>query len=303
MSPVKIERLINSKTKAIIIQHTFGIPADLEKIISISKKYNLFTIEDCALSFGSKYKNKYTGTFCDSSIFTFELSKTFTSCWGGMLLLNSNKDNVINLMTESYKNVPKQSKLKKIKILFQLSASGLLYNPRIYSIGKYIISVFFKLNIFSSSTSSIEKKGKLPSDYLYRLSEEQVKIILRQYLRLETFIINKEKLKNEYIEIFNDFLDKDLVTKIKKKGVVLIRFPILTKNRSKIRTLFKSEHIELGEWFSAPLSSKSINHKLFKYYSGSCSNSEYISEKIINLPIIEDYNKTILSKKKFLKLL
>ena len=301
MDPKKIEKLISFKTKAIIIQHTFGIPAEIDEIVKISKKYNLFTIEDCALSLGSKYKNKLTGTFCDASIFTFELSKTFTTCWGGMLFLNSNKDNVISLMNKFYNKVPFQTKKQKIKILFQFAVSGFLYNPRIYIIGKYIISILFKLKIFLPSTSIIERNGGLPSDYLFRLSDEQVMILSRQFLRLDSYIIKNERLKKKYIELFKNFLDKDFIENINNKGVVLIRFPILTENRSDIKTLFNLEHVELGRWFTAPLSSKSIDHKIFKYNFGSCANSEYISERIINIPIIDDYNKTIINKRYFIK--
>lgn len=301
MDPRNIEKLITPKTKVIIIQHTFGIPAEIEEIIKISKKHNLFTIEDCALSLGSKYKNRLTGTFCDASIFTFELSKTITSCWGGMLFLNSNKDNVINLTIDFYNKVPSQTNIQKIKILFQLGVSGLLYNPRIYIIGKYILSILFKLNIFSPSTSSIEKKGQLPSGYLHRLSNEQVIILYRQFLRLDFYINKKEKLKKKYIGFFKNFLDKEFINATFKNGVVLIRFPILTKNRSDIKAFFKMENMELQTWFTAPISSKSINHELFKYYSGSCPNSEYVSERIINLPIIDEYNQTVIVKRDYLK--
>ena len=93
MDPAIVEKLITDKTRAIIIQHTFGIPAQINELIKIAQKYNLFVIEDCAVSLGSKYNGKLTGTFGDAAIFSFELSKTITSCWGGMLLLNTNKDN------------------------------------------------------------------------------------------------------------------------------------------------------------------------------------------------------------------
>ena len=69
MDPTVVEKLITKKTKVIIIQHTFGIPAQIEELIDIAKKYNLYIIEDCAVSLGSKYKGKLTGTFGDASIF------------------------------------------------------------------------------------------------------------------------------------------------------------------------------------------------------------------------------------------
>ena len=53
----------NKKTKAIIPVHLYGQSCDMKKILKISKKYKIEIIEDCAQSQGSKFKNKYVGTF------------------------------------------------------------------------------------------------------------------------------------------------------------------------------------------------------------------------------------------------
>ena len=76
------------------------------------------------------------------------LSKTITSCWGGMLLLNTNKNFIVERMIESYKIVPEQKRIDKLKTLFQLGISGILYRPRLYLLGKYIVAIFFKLGKF-----------------------------------------------------------------------------------------------------------------------------------------------------------
>jgi len=67
----KIEKAISKKTKAIFIAHTLGNPANLEKIIKIAKKYNLWLCEDNCDSLGSKYKGRYTGSFGHISTCSF----------------------------------------------------------------------------------------------------------------------------------------------------------------------------------------------------------------------------------------
>ena len=289
MDPNVAEKLITKKTKAIIIQHTFGIPAQIEELINIAKKYNLYVIEDCAVSLGSKYKGKLTGTFGDASIFSFELSKTITSCWGGMLLLNTNKNFIVERMIESYKIVPEQKRIDKLKTLFQLGISGILYRPRLYLLGKYIVAIFFKLKIFSFSTSLKEKKGGLKTNYLVKLSFGQAKIIHRQFLRLNEIIESNNFIKNKYLNELSNQTNKDFIKIVSAKDVSLIRFPILVDNRNKIKELFKSNNIELGLWFTAPLSSPTVDSDLFQYIKGSCVNSERICDSIINIPLI-NYN-------------
>ncbi len=81
----QIEQKITKKTKAITVVHFLGKPVDMDNIIKIKKKYNLFLIEDCALSIGSQYKNRYVGTFGDFSCFSFYPTKHITTADGGML--------------------------------------------------------------------------------------------------------------------------------------------------------------------------------------------------------------------------
>lgn len=88
MDPDDIERKITEKTKAIMVVHLYGHPCDMDKIIGIAKKYDLFVIEDCAEAIGSEYKGKKVGSFGDIGCFSFFGNKTITSGEGGMVLTN-----------------------------------------------------------------------------------------------------------------------------------------------------------------------------------------------------------------------
>ncbi len=87
-----IEKKITSKTKAIVVVHLYGQSCDLYKLLRISKKYNLFLIEDCSQSAGAKYKNKHLGTFGTFGCFSFFPTKNL-SCIGdgGMIVSNNAK--------------------------------------------------------------------------------------------------------------------------------------------------------------------------------------------------------------------
>ena len=84
----KIEKAISKKTKAIFIAHTLGNPANLNKILKIVKKHNLWFLEDCADALGSKYNEKYTGTFGDISTVSFYPAHQITMGEGGAVLTN-----------------------------------------------------------------------------------------------------------------------------------------------------------------------------------------------------------------------
>lgn len=85
----KIEKAISKKTKAILIPHTLGNPANLEKIMKIVKKYELWFIEDNCDSLGSKYNGKYTGTFGHISTCSFYPPHHLTMGEGGAVLTDN----------------------------------------------------------------------------------------------------------------------------------------------------------------------------------------------------------------------
>jgi len=84
----KIERTISKKTKAIFLAHTLGNPFDIDKILEICKKYNLWLIEDNCDALGSQYNEKYTGTFGHIATFSFYPAHHITMGEGGALVTN-----------------------------------------------------------------------------------------------------------------------------------------------------------------------------------------------------------------------
>jgi len=87
IDPASTEKKLSKKTKAIIVPHMFGIPANLEKLMNLGVP----VIEDCAQSIGAEYKGKKLGSFGDLSIFSFYATKVMTTGHGGMVLSNSEK--------------------------------------------------------------------------------------------------------------------------------------------------------------------------------------------------------------------
>lgn len=93
IDPNKIENKINSNTKGIIVVHLYGHPVDMDSIMKIAKKYNLFVIEDVAEAHGALYKDRVLGSIGDISTFSFFGNKIITTGEGGMVVTNNEKLN------------------------------------------------------------------------------------------------------------------------------------------------------------------------------------------------------------------
>jgi len=92
----KNNKLINKKSKrhvkAIIPVHLYGMPAEMDEILNIAKKYNLMVLEDCAQAHGAEYKKKRIGSLGDAASFSFYFSKNLSALGEGGIILTSDEE-------------------------------------------------------------------------------------------------------------------------------------------------------------------------------------------------------------------
>lgn len=86
MDVARIEKEITARTRAIMVVHIYGLPVDMDPLLSIARKHNLRIIEDAAEMHGQTYKGRPCGSFGDLSIFSFYPNKHITTGEGGMLV-------------------------------------------------------------------------------------------------------------------------------------------------------------------------------------------------------------------------
>jgi len=88
MDPTQIEQAITPRTKAIIVVHAFGQPADMDPILEIARRHELIVIEDACEAVGAEYKGRRVGTLSAAAAFAFYPNKQMTTGEGGMIVTN-----------------------------------------------------------------------------------------------------------------------------------------------------------------------------------------------------------------------
>jgi perosamine synthetase len=82
----QIEAAITPRTKAISVVHYLGLPVDMDRVIAVARKHELFVVEDCALAVGGRFKGKHVGLIGDVGVFSFYPVKHITTAEGGMFI-------------------------------------------------------------------------------------------------------------------------------------------------------------------------------------------------------------------------
>jgi dTDP-4-amino-4,6-dideoxygalactose transaminase len=92
IDPDLIEDAITPKTRVVMVVHLYGKPCDMDRIMDICKRHNLFLIEDCAQAHGATYKGRNTGTFGDLSAFSFYPTKNLGCLGDGGAIVTNNEE-------------------------------------------------------------------------------------------------------------------------------------------------------------------------------------------------------------------
>jgi dTDP-4-amino-4,6-dideoxygalactose transaminase len=156
IDPDRIESAITGRTRAIMVVHLYGKPCDMDPILDICKRHNLFLIEDCAQSHGATYKGKKTGSFGDLAAFSFYPTKNLGCLGDGGAILTDNPDFV-----------------KKVKMLRNYGSEKKYYNEYqgVNSRLDELQAAFLRIKL-KNLDETVAYKNKLAENYLRGISQK-----------------------------------------------------------------------------------------------------------------------------------
>jgi len=278
----KIEEKITSKTRAIIIQNTYGLSSNLEEIISIAKKHKLYTIEDCAHGFGGKYNNIPNGTFCDAAFFSTQWNKPFSTGVGGFALINN--INLTDKIETINKELIKPSILDKVYLKLLYLANSFLLNDYTYWYLLKLYRFLSKHNLVLGSSSGDELDNvKMPNSYFKKISNIQIAEGLKNISKLDNLLKVRKKNASIYTKYLKN-INKTYVKEVYFNNHSFLKYPILVKDRNLFISFAEKHKIKLGDWFISPIHPVKDNLTLWDFEIDKYPVSKELSLKVLNLP-------------------
>ncbi|MFA5249668.1 MAG: aminotransferase class V-fold PLP-dependent enzyme [Candidatus Paceibacterota bacterium] len=295
LSVEDLKKKITPRSKALMVQHTFGWPADLAEIKQFCRENKLYLIEDCAHALGAEYGSGLSaeagkakaGTFGDAAFFSFGRDKIISSVYGGMAVTNDSI--VAKKISEFYNRIGYPSRVWTLQQFLHPVLMNYLVLP-LYDrlkIGKIFLGIFLNLKILSKAVVGSEGKGRLPGYFPKRLPNGLAVLALNQFKKLGEFNRHRKEIaeiyrnglpKNRFVQPFAIW-DKQI------KEPIFMKYPILAADPVKILKIMKKNRIYLNDgWRGSPVVPPSSCLDVFGYQKGSCPRAEQISQKILSLP-------------------
>lgn len=283
LDPADITKKITSRTRAIIAQHTFGIPANISALQTITKPPNLILIEDCAHALGSQYDSKLLGTFGDAAFFSFGRDKMLSSVFGGAII--SQNEDLIKKITTQTNHLPR-APLTWVaqQLLHPFALSSLLPYYFTRRLGKAGLVALQQLHLLSKVVTPGEKKGEPPPHLPYRYPAALAELLTHQLEKLPRFTARRRHIATRYAEALRNNPRLTLPTAPTNSHVAWLRYPVLVANPAQLRQLAKKNNMLLGDWYDTVIAPRDVDPRAFGYSTSSCPVAEDVTHHAINLP-------------------
>lgn len=281
MDPEDLEQKITSRTRAIIIQHTFGIPADLDSLLAVASKNNIPIIEDCCHTLTSQYNGKAVGTFGVGSYYSFEWGKPLVAGIGGALIVNDPL--LAKKVKEQYAEYRNPPASLDVRLRVQYMAHKLLYRPRLFWPVRSLFHFLGKLGAAESNYNPIVE-GRIADDFSLLMSRFAQGRLKKKNLSVESITEHSTDVSNKYSSQIHTPSVKHLSIS-KKSSSVYCRYPLLAENKEVLLEKARQANVEIAEWYSTPVHPlKGKELALVNYTEGACPNAEKNCGQIITLP-------------------
>jgi perosamine synthetase len=283
LNPAAIEAKITPQTKAIIVQHTFGIPADLAAIQALAARHHLLIIEDCAHAFGAIYHGQPVSTFGDSAFLSFGRDKLVSTVFGGAV--TSLDTTVMEQLRRRLQNLPLPPTGWIIQqLLHPLLVHGLLPWYFEASVGKVALVLLQKLGLLSKAVTSEEKKNRLPHHASYAFSPALGHLLVRQLKVYDANLARRRAIARRYQEALQSVSGITLPAVLPNTDPAWLRFPLQVAEPERLHERARQFDMILGDWYDTPLAPRDVEPQSFHYVPGSCPEAEAVAQHVINLP-------------------
>jgi len=276
-----LKRKIRPQSKAVMVQHTFGLPANLAEVVDICQQNDLILIEDCAHSLGAEYQGRKLGTFGRAAFFSFSRDKVISSVYGGLALTND--DELAKKLREYQKRAGYPSYFWIKQQLWHPILMNWLILPSYKILGKYLLILFQWLQVLSKAVHWKEKRARKPGYFPKRLPNALAILALNQFKKLENFNNHRREIANFY---YNELKDTtfELPLNLDDRKQTFLRFTIKHPKAREIIKKAWQKNLLIGDWYTSPIAPGDTKLNKLQYQLGSCPKAEKLSRETFNLP-------------------
>jgi dTDP-4-amino-4,6-dideoxygalactose transaminase len=289
-----IVRKLDGSVRAMVVQHTYGIPADMDVFSRIASEKQIPLIEDCCHTLDGLWRGKLLGTFGYGAFYSFEAGKPLTTGIGGWAHVNNEVNNEALMLDHSRCAEP--AILQQLKIEMMRIFVMLLYKPGTYWQIKRVYNFLQRFGVLKKTYNKIDET----EDYSQRLSRSSREEFLMRLGKTQNcalfgavkHYVRIREQRKERSDMLLNALEKSRVSGLPRISplaeATLLRVPVRVRDKYRTLALASERRIEISDNYISPVHPyKGKELVKVEYLPGSCPYAEAASEETVCIPVSE----------------
>lgn len=283
MDPADLAKRITRRTKAIIVQHTYGIPADLELILEVSGQKRIPVVEDCAHTLASTYRGRILGSFGAASFYSYEWGKPVITGIGGSVRINDGR--LEARMKADYSRFREPSTARQMRLFIQYLAHAVVYRPSFYWPIKDLYHALGRLGVGESNYTPPGAADRSRQEFATKMSALH-QVFLRHKLRgLADLVDTSRSVAARYKSQLGG-IPLQRPRQPDGADTIFSRYPLFAADKAGLLHEARRQRIELSDWYATPVHPISgPDLEKVCYRPGSCPRAESACKRIVTLPV------------------
>jgi perosamine synthetase len=283
MDPQDLESKIDSTTAAIVVQHTFGIPASLDRIIGLAAERGIPVVEDCCHGSASSFGDRGIGEFGVASFYSYEWGKPLVAGVGGGVRVND--EALLTIMESLHQKLGPPGRKQRLLLGAQFLAFAKLL-PRV---GYWRLRRFYRrLSKLGLIVGTFQRQDFTVEDG----PEAKWTMGQAEARRLQHLVAGARNVTAHHLQI-QSALTGELVaaglptwTSSTQSDAVLLRYPLRTSNKRALIRDAQNAGVELSDIFSTPIHPLPPSEwRAVGYREGECPVAERLSREVVSIPV------------------
>ncbi len=282
MDPASLARMLTPATRAVVIQHSFGLPADVKHLAQLSRDASIPMIEDCAHTVDSRVDGQLVGSFGVGAFYSYEASKPLFTGIGGSAVVNDPV--VARKIAQDYTSYAEPGISTQLQLNAMRLAHYVAYRPSTYWTVRGLFRALVKAGVIKGNYNRIEDESGPSDDFGRRMGGIQSSLLKREIQNLEINSAHRRHVAGEYRER----IKRDGITHFDiPPGVepVFGRYPLLVDDKPNWIDGARDAKVELADFYNTPVHPlRGDVLRRVGYEPGSCPNAEWISDHVLSMP-------------------
>jgi perosamine synthetase len=282
MDAADLARKIRPETKAIVIQHSFGLPADVVPLTQVANDARIPVVEDCAHTVASSVDGRLVGSFGAGAFYSYEASKPVFIGIGGSAV--SNDPALTRELAKDYFRFSEPTLATQLQLRAMFHAHGIAYRPSTYWTIRRLFRALVSLGVIRGNYNEVTSETGPSTDFSTRMGKTQARLLDVALRSFEKQTEHRRWVAQQY----RSRIRNHEVSHIPVAGgmdPVYGRYPMMVQNKDRWVEHARDARVELADFYVTPVHPlKGDALRTVGYEPGSCPNAERMSASVVSLP-------------------